>query len=253
MESPAEPQVSPASARPTARRLERILVLAAASRHRSLSARLLPLGFEAVLAADPEAAGAVVRRSDRPVRAALVESRIATQQPAALAALRAQATLRIVIIGPLAGESERAALRAADLRNALWEPFEESELRWALNEALAGDLAELRGQPRVPSSLGVRCRCGNGVKAAILYNLSAGGAYVETPRPTQIGGHLDIEIGLPTGLWRARACVVSTNVPGNLRQPRLPVGMGVRFEAVDAEAREQIEAYVRERLEHLQV
>jgi hypothetical protein len=248
-----EPQVSAAGVPPVARRLERVLALAAASRHRSLAARLLPLGFEALLAADPEEARRALARSDRPVRAALVESRIAALHAGSLAALRSEAALRVVVTGPPAGEAERAALRAAELRSALWEPFEESDLRWALNEALGDDPSESRGEPRVPSSLGVRCRCGNGVKAAILYNVSAGGAYVETPRPTPVGGQLDIEIALPSGLAKGRASVVSTNVPGNLRRPRLPIGMGVRFDALDADSQERLEAYVRERLSHLQV
>jgi hypothetical protein len=39
-------------------------------------------------------------------------------------------------------------------------------------------------------------------------------------------------------------------VPGNLRRPNLPLGMGVRFDALDEEATAALEAYVSERAGH---
>jgi uncharacterized protein (TIGR02266 family) len=235
------------------RRLERVLAILAGSRHRSLSARLLPCGYEALLATSCAEAGAALARSDRPVAAAILESRIALEDAAGLAALREQGAPPFVTIGPPAGDSERAALRAAGIRLVLWEPFEDNDLRWALSRATGTEPEELRGENRLPSSLGVRCRSGTGVKAGVLYNLSSGGAYVETPRPTSVGGHVEMEIALPSGIARARGCVVSTNVPGNLQRAQLPVGMGVRFETLDADSRERLEEYLRERSQRLEV
>jgi uncharacterized protein (TIGR02266 family) len=238
---------------PSPRRLERILAIVGATRHRSLSARLLPLGYEALLVADCSEAASALERSERPVRAGIVESRFATHAAAELQALREGGAPPFVLIGPPAGDAERAALRAAGLQLVLWEPFEDNDLRWALSRATGGEPDELRGEPRLPTSLGVRCRSGTGVKAGVLYNLSSGGAYVETPRPTPIGGHVEIEIALPSGIARARAHVVSTNVPGNLQRAQLPLGMGVRFDDVDDDSRARLEAYLRERSESLEL
>ena len=40
---------------------------------------------------------------------------------------------------------------------------------------------------------------------------------------------------------------ISTNVPGNLQRPNLPMGMGVEYEELSAENREAIEKYVQAR------
>ena len=44
-----------------------------------------------------------------------------------------------------------------------------------------------------------------------------------------------------------------TNVPGNLAKKNLPIGMGVRFRAVDSEISAALEAYTEERAAQLRL
>jgi hypothetical protein len=66
---------------------------------------------------------------------------------------------------------------------------------------------------------------------------------------------VQIELHLPTSpeAVAVAADVIFTNVPGNLQRPNLPLGMGVSFQDIDAEARQAIARYVDERLHELSV
>jgi len=104
-----------------------------------------------------------------------------------------------------------------------------------------------RGELRVPTTMIARVFSAAGEKPALVYNLSEGGAYLETHRPTMSGGHVRVELPLPAGKRTLEAVVVSTNVPGNLQRPNLPLGMGVRFDQAEEQARREIARYVEER------
>jgi hypothetical protein len=92
----------------------------------------------------------------------------------------------------------------------------------------------------------VRILSGNFVKSASLYTLSAGGAFVETPRPAPRKAPVSLELVMPDRDLGIEARVVYTNVPGNLRRENLPVGMGIRFERVGAGGLQAIDDCLRD-------
>jgi hypothetical protein len=47
--------------------------------------------------------------------------------------------------------------------------------------------------------------------------------------------------------------VVFANVPGNLQRPNLPLGMGVRFDAMPDSVRRVIAAFIQQRMDSLEV
>jgi hypothetical protein len=137
----------------------------------------------------------------------------------------------------------------------LLKPFHERELRFVLNRALfdpdrnffGRDKNKVRHELRAPTTLGARIVVSGREKPALVYNLSVGGCYLETLRPTLVGGALEVALPLPEGEFRVAGRVVLTNVPGNLERANLPRGMAIEFLRVAPEAREAIQHYVLER------
>ena len=81
-------------------------------------------------------------------------------------------------------------------------------------------------------------------KIVSIYSLSAGGAFLETPRPSMSGARVEVSLLTPDGELSFDANVLYTNVPGNLSQPMLPLGMAVRFEDVGRTAWDTLRAIV---------
>ena len=81
------------------------------------------------------------------------------------------------------------------MRLCLWSPFQDRELRFVLNRALfdptsnfyGRDRNKVRHELRAPTSLGARIIVSGREKPALIYNLSIGGCYLETVRPTLVG------------------------------------------------------------------
>jgi hypothetical protein len=65
------------------------------------------------------------------------------------------------------------------------------------------------------------------------------------------GAQLVVEISLPDSPIRAEAHVIYANAPGNLKSLDLPVGMGVRFSALDVETEADLRRYVNRKAEGL--
>lgn len=229
-------------------RLEPILLLGFKDGATGLAARLLPLGYRAIRVATSQQLSGEIEK-DGGLQGGLVHLGGGRDAREALAAVGSEAASSWVLVGPAPAPEERTAWRAVGLQHLLVEPYDEHELRFLLN--LAGrrsNQIEGRRQPRVPGSLTVRVFSGTGQRAAVLYNLSEGGAYLETPRPTMAGGKVRVQIPLPEGPLEVSAEVVSNNVPGNLQRSRMPVGMGLRFSDLDEDERKALDRYVRDRL-----
>ncbi|MDX1649068.1 MAG: PilZ domain-containing protein, partial [Myxococcota bacterium] len=155
-----------------------------------------------------------------------------------------------VAVGPRPDARGVDRLRKAGLRFACFEPWTDSELRFILNRAIydpSRARISVRDGLRVPTNLMGRVFGGTGEKPVLVYNVSLGGAYLETHRPSSVGARIEVELPLEPEPLRLQARVVSTNVPGNMRRPNLPLGMGVRFETPDAEATERLTEYVSRR------
>jgi hypothetical protein len=156
--------------------------------------------------------------------------------------------LRLIVTGTEPNAAAIAGLKRDGVRFALWKGFHDADLRFTLNEALYDETrGEMRPSPRVPASLMARVRSGAGEKAAMLYNLSTTGAFIETTRPGVPGGRITLTIEFPDGAVETQAQVVFANVPGNLQKPNLPLGMGVRFSGIAAPAAQRIAKYVAEK------
>lgn len=229
-------------------RLQPILLLGFKDGATGLAARLLPLGYRAIRLTSGQQLAVEIER-DGSLRGGLVHLGGGRDVREALAAVGNEMTSNWVLVGPAPAPEERTTWRAVGLRHLLVEPYDDHELRFLLNlAARSSSQLDGRREPRVPGSLTVRVFSGTGQRAAVLYNLSRGGAYLETPRPTMAGGKVRVQIPLPEGPLELSAEVVSNNVPGNLQRSRMPVGMGLRFSDLDKNQRKALERYVRDRL-----
>jgi hypothetical protein len=222
-----------------------VLALGFGAEFEPLSARLLILHFRAVRAALADDAMRALERSGEPICAVLLAI------PHTLGDLgfvldrlrnRAPGTpLRFIAVGPRPSPPELEELRSAGVEFSLWEPFDDGALRYVLNAAACDPgSGEHRRVQRAPTAMLARVFSGAGQKAALVYSLSEGGAFLETLRPTSSKGHVRIELPLPTGTVTLEAEVVNTNVPGNLHKPHQPMGMGVVFADVPEETRRNI-------------
>jgi len=178
---------------------------------------------EAFALAEGQALGAVVLPSDLP----------GPDAAEIVQALRSCATgqgMTFLAAGPEPRFEARDALREAGVHVALWEPFDDALLRYQVNRALASiEGRRPRSALRVPCSVPARARTGEREKPGRLYTLSERGLFFETPRASMRGVEVALELQMAGRVLPARGRVVLSNVPGNLRNPKLPVGIGVRF------------------------
>jgi hypothetical protein len=217
-----------------------------------LSGRLLLVHFRGRAASTVPEAERMVRDESPPIRVGVIPSDPRTPELVdVLRRLRDVARsggLRFVAVGPRPGDATRTLLRAAGVEFALYGEFGDTELRFVLNHAAnASPKGERREQRRVPTSLNAKLGTPMGTKVALVYNLSARGAYLETLRPSQAGARLTVELPLPGGTLVLPAVVVSTNVTGNLRRENLPRGMAVRFDDPTSDQAAALARYIEER------
>ncbi|MBW2274827.1 MAG: PilZ domain-containing protein [Deltaproteobacteria bacterium] len=162
--------------------------------------------------------------------------------------------LALVSVGPPPAKDQRRQLRGAGFKLALWDPIDDGILRFQLNRALNAEHdGNKRSNPRVPTFLLSRIFVGGREKDAVVYSLSSTGAFLETPRATMDGAEIELEIRIPGSSIRTHAEVVFCNVPGNLQRPKLPLGMGVRFQGLDKGSLKLLRSYVEERNALLEV
>ncbi|MCP4037529.1 MAG: PilZ domain-containing protein [bacterium] len=162
----------------------------------------------------------------------------------ALRALRLHSSspdLCFIATGPEPEEDSRVQLREAGVERALWTPVADNVLRFQLNGALSCSYQEyLRCETRAPITAQATVSVGGRRKRVDIYSLSAGGAFLETPRPSMSGAQVEVAFLTPEGELTFDARVLYTNVPGNLSQPMLPMGMAVRFDDVGRAASDAI-------------
>lgn len=220
--------------------------------HDELAGRIVVLGYRALRANDVEAALDLIRRQEQPMRVLLfpVDAPFGNRGDdlRRLSEASGALGLRAIVTGPQPSAAAIAALKRDGVRYALWKGFHDSDLRFTLNAALYDETrGQLRPALRVPASLVARVRSGAGEKAAMLYNLSTTGAFVETTRPGLPGGRVTLLIEFPDGAVETEGSVVFANVPGNLQKPNLPIGMGIKFTGTQPAAAQRIAKYVAEK------
>ena len=161
--------------------------------------------------------------------------------------------LTFVAAGRRPDRDGRVLLRDAGVELALWEPLDEHTLRFQINRAVAGSAIVLgkRGSLRAPTDWPVAVWSGERRKPARLYSLSAHGAYLSTWRPSLENAQVRIDVPVAGGAERISARVVMTNVPGHFLRGNLPVGMGVRFEAMPRAVFSSLVAWANDRIASL--
>jgi len=222
-----------------------VLLVGFGSGARALAGRLLLLQLRGLLAENLEQAETIA--VERSPAAALIHSNCVFEPgPLRSLAEAGEQPITLIASGPRPGEPGLAVLRKAGVKLALFEPFGDGELRFVLNRALHGE-HDVRRDVRVPATIDGTVKSSTGEKRVNVYNLSVGGAYLETLRPTAEGGSITLHLPLPSGAIDLPARVVSTNVPGNLSQANLPMGMGIQFVGPPPDEHSALTGYVEER------
>ncbi|HTF34868.1 MAG TPA: PilZ domain-containing protein [Myxococcota bacterium] len=217
--------------------------------------RLSGLGLSAILTKEPAEAVRALEGPSPAGAALLVPEFGGAALREALASLVEKAPERdlgFVATGPTPSAETRLRLRGAGVRLALWEPFDDGALRFQLNRARHRK-DNGRDELRIPTTLLARIITVDRPRDAIIYNLSARGAFLETPRAHLRGAQIEVEIPLPLGMVRVRARVRFHNVAGNLQRANLPFGMGIEFTGVPRDATDAIRVYVEERSKAFEV
>jgi hypothetical protein len=213
--------------------------------------RLRRLGYRVIGARTPEEAIATGAGGRVRVGALLLAAgALGADPPGALEALRTglgAGAAGALALGPEPGDEMRRRLRAAGVELAAFDPCEDGTLRFQVNHALGARLPATRRETRVPADLPARVHAAGRSKPAMVRALSAGGAYLETRRPSLPGVALRIELSLSPESLGLSGRVVYANVPGNLQRPMLPVGMAVSFAELPERAERAIRHCVAER------
>lgn len=199
----------------------------------AVTERLRVLGFGAVRAKTPDE-GLQLAGEDAAIAAVLLPTDLpAPDLGAFVHLLRGAATgrrLAFLAVGPRPSREARQAFRNASVELALWEPFDDATLRFQTNRALAiGGRQHPRRSLRVPCAAPVRAHAGGREKPGRLYTLSERGAFLETARASMRGTEVFLDLQLQSKLVQADGRVTASNVPGNLRNPRLPLGIALEF------------------------
>jgi hypothetical protein len=214
--------------------------------------RLLRLGIDALYAGDLDEALLLAAQEGSRIRAILFPAQHDEREPTSIMKQIASSpegcSPTLVAIGECPSPADRTRLRAAGVRWAVWEPANDSVLRFVVNSALLLP-TEMAGRKelRVPTNLLGRFRSKAGRQDALVYSLSARGAFLETPRPLPKGSEVDLEIWFPRTVLRTGAQVVYSNAPDGRREPRLPLGMSVVFAELDPGREAHLRRYVEER------
>jgi hypothetical protein len=223
-----------------------------------LAERIMTFGIEPILVTDFEEAQQVLDQRRLLVSGVMIPTSLPAQNlKKEIKALRRHGPasgMIFVSVGKSPTPDDRKKLRAAGMQLALWEPYDDGTLRFQLNRALGGDRDVYgRAFKRAPTYLLARIFVAGRTKDAVVYSLSEGGAFLETPRASMDGAHVDLELRLPANHVRVAGEVIFSNVPGNLQRSNLPMGMGVRFEALPGDVAAMLREYVERRLEDLDV
>jgi hypothetical protein len=235
-----------------------VLIEGTPGRLNELARRIRLQGAEPIQACGTSEAADLLPAADLGIAAVLIDVSLASRSlKKELMRLRTAAgglELFYLAVGEVPAAGVRKKLRAAGVRFALWEPFDDAALRFQLNRAWNADRDDhKRTHPRIPTYLHAQIGGGQRVKDGVVYSLSIQGAFLETPRASMPGAVVDLAIRLPNCFVETKARVVFANVPGNLQRPNLPLGMAVRFENFDSQTSKKLKTYIKERLAELEV
>lgn len=224
------------------------LVLDGADTHLgAASLKLLRLGIDVVYAKDLDEACLLAQQEAQRIGAILFPPSVEVRGPAGLAAkvaeVRGGRPPQLLVIGEEPDADVKQSLRTAGVERALFEPYDESALRFAVNAAVcAGFDGDPRTEMRIPTTLRGRTYKGTRRRDVLVSTLSAQGAYLETPHPDPVGSLVRVEIDLPEQPLFARAVVRYTPDPESTRG--LPPGMGIVFQELPEPDEARLRSYI---------
>ncbi len=233
-----------------------LLVGSDPTRTEALAAQLVGLGVEPIRATDLLEAVTTIEGGAYLISAVLLPSDVPGRHVAeAMERMRrSEPMLPAMAYGKVPDARQAAALRGAGIRLALWDGWDRGVLRFQLNRLVSGEeMQAIRNGERAPVHVPVRIRVGGREKQGVLYSLSHGGCFVETPRASMEGARVELAFDLAGQSYSLASLVLFSNVPGNLQRPNLPLGMGVRFIEVHPVAAEHLEAFIEERTRSLEI
>ncbi|HPG26038.1 MAG: PilZ domain-containing protein [Spirochaetaceae bacterium] len=233
-----------------------LLIESDPARTKRLAVQLVRLGIEPIRVADLEEAAETVKSRQYAVAAVLIPADLPGRQVAkAMKSMRRrEPVLPAMAYGKVPSSAQRSDLRRADVLLALWDGYDEGVLRFQINRLVSGEAqSAIRSSRRAPIHAPTRMLVGGREKNGILYNLSEGGCFIETSRASMDGARLKLIFTIGEQPLELDGVVAFSNVPGNLQRPNLPLGMGVRFENLDAKQHATIARFIHERMEALEV
>ena len=220
--------------------------------------RLLRLGIDVFYSKDQDEAWLLAQEEARRIYALLFSPGVGAEAIAnilhCLKTHAPSAPRTLVAIGERPDDDTRESLRACGAQWALWEPYDESALRSIVSAAISGGVVEnSRQEPRLPTTLLGRAFLGIHRKDVIIYTLSSGGAFLETPTPYLPGSSITIEIALPDGSIMAKANVVYSKDAREAGEAARPNGMGVEFSKLDPRSEEKLRKFLEEQTDRFAV
>lgn len=136
----------------------------------------------------------------------------------------------MIVVGPEPPAATRLRLRSAGAEWALFEPFDDAELRFVVNTAVARPEEQaLRREPRAPCKAHVWIQAGASRYFGVFYSLSARGGFVEMASPPPKGMQVELEFDVDDRHHRVKAEVIYRNERSEVSARNLPWGMGVVF------------------------
>ena len=233
-----------------------LLIESDSERTEALATGLVRLGVEPIRVADFADAVAVVKAREYAIAAVILPSDAPGRdaRKALKSMRRREPVMPAMAYGKAPDGKQAKALRSAGVLLALWDGYDEGILRFQLNRLLSGDgQASVRGSRRAPAAAPVRLVVGGREKDGILYSLSEGGCFIESPRASMDGARLTLRFELHERAFEIDGVVVFSNVPGNLQRPNLPLGMGVRFGEMPPAALDSLKQIIHERTQALEI
>ncbi len=221
-----------------------------------LALRLLELGVDVLYAPALDEAALLTRQEARRVGAVLLPASVLGSDASRLPQLFGVPAARLVPVASL--EQDLAPWGACGARLGLRRPCPDSDLRFAVQAALAfDDHGEFRLDLRAPIEAVVELvemRPGGPKRhAAMLLDVSAGGAYLATAEPLAAGTRAEMMLPAPLGGGRVEIESVFAYRPGPGSRGNRPAGMGVMFTQPDLSLRSACRSYVRSQIARFEI